>query len=103
MAGTRSVVWSVRALDDLETAYGWFRERNPDYAARFLWEIEHSADSLAGSPERGHVVPELKIPVVRQLVVEKHRLIYRLESTRIVIARLLHGRQDFKSSWKSRT
>jgi len=103
VAGTRTVGWTVRALDDLETAYGWFSELNPDYAARFLWEIEHSADTLASFPERGHVVPELKIPVVRQLVVEKHRLIYRLESTRIVIARLLHGRQDFKSSWKSRT
>ena len=102
MAPTRSVAWSDRALEDLDAAYSWFLERNADYAARFLWEVERAADSLAEFAERGRIVPELEAPQLRQLIVEKHRLVYRVEATRVLIARLIHGREDFKSSWKSR-
>ncbi len=39
---------------------------------------------------------------MRELVVEKHRLVYLLESGHVTILRLIHGRRDFKSSWKSK-
>ena len=102
MAAARSVAWSDRALEDVESAYEYFLERSPDYAARLLWAIERAGDSLAELSERGRVVPELQTPQLRELIVEKHRLVYRVESTRVVIARLIHGAQDFKSSWRSR-
>ena len=102
MAAARSVDWSDRALEDVEFAYEYFLERSPDYAARFLSAIEHAADSLGELSEPGRVVPELETPQLRELIVEKHRLVYRVASTRVVIAPLIHGAQDFKSSWRSR-
>ena len=101
MAATRAVDWSDRALEDVENAYEYFLERSPDYAARFLSAIERAADSLAELSERGRVVPELEASQLRELIIEKHRLVYRVDSTRVVIARLIHGAQDFKSSWRS--
>ena len=101
MAATRAVDWSDRALEDVENAYEYFLERSPDYAARFLSAIERAADSLAELSERGRVVPELEASQLRELIIEKHRLVYRVDSTRVVIARLIHGAQDLKSSWRS--
>jgi plasmid stabilization system protein ParE len=64
--------------------------------------MERGADSLNVSAERGRTVPELEIPNLRELIVENHRLVYRVEPDRVVIVRLIHARRDFKSSWKSR-
>ena len=101
MAATRAVDWSDRALEDVENAYEYFLERSPDYAARFLSAIERAADSLAELSDRGRVVPELETSQLRELIVEKHRLVYDVTPVSVRILRLIHGRQDFKSSWKS--
>jgi len=102
VAETRPVVWSERALEDVEIAYRYFLDRSSTYAAKFLTEVELAADSLNQFSERGRIVPELQLPSLRELMVENHRLVYRVEASQITIARLIHGRQDFKSSWKSR-
>lgn len=101
MASPRAVVWSDRSLEDAQAAYDYFLDRSPAYAARFLGELEQAGDSLAELSERGRIVPELRQPELRELIVEKHRLVYRVEAERVVIARLIHGMRDFKSSWKS--
>jgi plasmid stabilization system protein ParE len=101
VASPRSIAWSKPALADARATYEYFLERSPQYADAFLSRIESAADSLTELSERGRRVPELKLPNVRELVVEKHRLVYQLESGRVTILRLIHGRRDFKSSWKS--
>jgi plasmid stabilization system protein ParE len=67
-----------------------------------LDRVEGAADSLASFAERGRVVPELDVPAIRELIVEKHRVVYEVEPSRVAILRILHGRRDFKTSWKSR-
>jgi plasmid stabilization system protein ParE len=102
VAESRSVEWTDRALGDVEAAYLYFFDRSRDYAERFLLEVEHAADSLSHFSKRGRVVPEVALPNVRELIVESHRMVYRVEADKVVIVRLIHGRRDFKSSWKSR-
>jgi toxin ParE1/3/4 len=102
VAEARAVVWSEPALADAEAAYSYFLDRSRTYADRFLVELERAADSLATFSERGRVVPELDLPNVRELIVEKHRMVYDVTPGAVRILRLIHGRQDFKSSWKSR-
>lgn len=101
MAEARTVVWSEPALADAHAAYIYFLDRSPAYAARLLVELERTADSLATFTERGRIVPELDLPTIRELIVEKHRLVYDVTPGSVRILRLIHGRQDFKSSWKS--
>jgi plasmid stabilization system protein ParE len=101
VAEERPVVWSDRALADLEAAYAYFLEKSPSYAVKFLDRVEDAADSLATLSDRGHVVPELAVLTVRELIVEQHRLVYEVGPREVSILRLLHGRRDFKSSWKS--
>jgi toxin ParE1/3/4 len=102
VAAPRSIAWSEPALADARAAYEYFLEQSPEYADAFLSRIERAADSLAEFSERGRHVPELRLPDVRELLVEQHRLVYELEGGRVTILRLIHGRRDFKTSWKSR-
>lgn len=102
MAQARPIVWSEPALSDLQAAVSYFLERSPSYAGAFLDAVEAAADSLSAFPARGRVVPELELPGLRELIVEKHRLVYETAAGRIVVLRLIHGKQDFKATWKSR-
>jgi plasmid stabilization system protein ParE len=102
VAKARSVVWSEPALLDLSAAYSYFLDRSPAYAIQFIDAIEVAADSLAEFSERGRLVPELSLPDVREIIIEKHRLVYELAAGRVYVLRLIHGTQDFKSTWKSR-
>ena len=102
MAPARSITWSKPALADARAAFEYFLDQSPQYADTFLSRIESAGDSLTEFSERGRRVPELELPDVRELVVEKHRLVYLLESGHVTILRLIHGRRNFKSSWKSK-
>jgi plasmid stabilization system protein ParE len=65
-----------------------------------------SCQSLLKQPSRslghsklGRIVPELGDAMVRERLVHRYRLIYRLEGNRIVVAAIIHGRQDFQSKF----
>jgi plasmid stabilization system protein ParE len=101
VADARPVIWSDPALADLDAAFTYFLERSPSYARKFLDAVESAADSLGQFSERGRVVPELAVPTIRELFVEKHRLVYEIQVERVDVLRLVQGKQDCKSTWKS--
>jgi len=43
------------------------------------------------------MVPEIDDPAIRERLVHRYRVIYRLDETRILIVAVIHGRQDFGS------
>jgi len=48
--------------------------------------------------ERGRPVPEYEDPTVRELVVRKYRLVYRLAALRVEILRVIHGAREMPHS-----
>jgi plasmid stabilization system protein ParE len=40
------------------------------------------------------MVPEYENPTVRQLIVRRYRLIYRVKPDRVEVLRIIHGAQD---------
>lgn len=83
-------------------AVEYLAELSPQVAASFVNEVEKAAASLAEFPERGAIVRELEVPNLRQLIVGRYRLIYRVESGGVGIARLIHGARDFREAWRKR-
>ena len=47
------------------------------------------------------MVPELGDSNIRERLVHRYRLIYRLEENRAVVAAVIHARQDFQAEWRS--
>ena len=61
------------------------------YAAAVARELVTTARSLATFSERGRVVPEYEDPTVRELIVRRYRLIYRVQPDRVEVLLIIHG------------
>lgn len=41
------------------------------------------------------MVPEVEDSAIRERLVHRYRVVYRLDEARVLIAAVIHGRQDF--------
>jgi len=98
----QAVRWAYQARADLLEALEYLTQLSPQAAATFLDEVESAASSLVEFPERGAMVRELDIPDIRQLILGRYRLIYRVEHGGVAIVRLVHGARDFRRAWRQR-
>ncbi len=89
----RKVVFSLRALRDLEEIVRYIAVDNPSAAARFGAMLLKEAEAIGRMPETGRVVPELKTPEIRERIFRSIRIVYRIDvlEHRVVIARFWHG------------
>jgi len=49
--------------------------------------------SLSQFPESGRIVPEIDDPEIRERFVYSYRVIYRVETDRLLIVAVVHGRR----------
>jgi plasmid stabilization system protein ParE len=98
----RRVVWAHSAEEDLEAAAAYMRRDSPAYAASFVNRALQAGRLLRHSPERGRIVPEFQSRSIREILVQSHRLIYRIEDDQISIVALIHGRREFVTAWYER-
>ena len=97
------VVWTHEALDDLE-AIGTFHERTSfAYAASLIERLYDSVQTLEVHPRLGRKVPEIDHDLVRELIVERYRVVYQLFRDRIEIVAVLHSRQDLVKKFRERS
>jgi toxin ParE1/3/4 len=99
MAGV--LVWSPEAIEDIEAIAAYIERDSPWYARAVVSKLVETAESIPEYPQLGRIVPELGDSNIRERLVHKYRLIYRLEPGRAVVAAIIHGRQDFKTEWRS--
>jgi plasmid stabilization system protein ParE len=91
----RALVWSPEAIDDVEGIAAYIERDSPWYARAVASKIVETAETIPRYPELGRVVPEIGDPAIRERFVHRYRVIYRIEQTRILMAAVIHGRQDF--------
>ena len=90
----REVVWSYEAATDLEALAEFISRDSPVYAAAFAREMLDASRSLDRFFTRGRIVPELGNPDIRELLINAYRLIYLIETERVIILGLIHGKRD---------
>jgi toxin ParE1/3/4 len=95
----RQVIWAYAAAEDLDAAAAYIHRDSPAYAASFVNRALQAGRSLSELAERGRMVPEFMDEKIREIFVYSYRLIYRIESDRISILGLVHGRRDFQIAW----
>jgi plasmid stabilization system protein ParE len=69
---------SRSAESDIEDIVRYISIDDPDQALRFGRFLINHARGLAQFPERGRVVPEFDDDSIRELIVRKYRIVYRL-------------------------
>jgi len=90
------VKFSRSAEADIEDIVRYISIDDPDQALRFGEFLIHHARSLAQFPERGRVIPELMDDSIRELIVKRYRIVYRLNHNRrsVEIVRFWHAARD---------
>ena len=75
-------IWSYIARD------------SPHYARRLVGRLIDAVEPLAELPEMGRRVPESASRELRELIVERYRIIYRIAGDQLQILTVIHGSRD---------
>lgn len=87
------VHWSNKALDQLAGIADYLRPYSAQMASRLEDDLIAASERLADYPRMGRVVPEGNFDEVRELLIEKYRLVYVVTDFTIEIIAVLHQAQ----------
>jgi len=87
----RGLVWSPEAIEDIESIASYIERDSVWYAKAVASKIVETAETIPDYPELGRIVPEIDDAAIRERFVYSYRIIYRVESERIVVAAVIHG------------
>lgn len=80
----------------LDDAIGYIARDSHPAAGRLLVQALEAAASLDTFSERGRVVPECNQPTVRELIVQRYRLLYEVTPDEVHILAFIHGARDLR-------
>jgi toxin ParE1/3/4 len=98
----KRIVLSESAYYDIDSIFAYISQDSKQAAEKLRLRIYEGIKTLPGFPEMGPVIPEEDAPGAqrgyRRIVVNPYIVFYRVLEDRIVIARVLHGRQNWLQS-----
>lgn len=87
------VVWAAEALERLAEIEAFIARDSLQRAKQFVARLIQRGKSLAHSPMRGRIVPE-----VREIFLKSYRIVYRLHQSRIEIVTVFEGHRLLRRS-----
>ncbi len=87
------VIWSERALDDVEALATYIARDSEAYARAVAQKILDVGYQLQQFPFSGRVVPEFQVSTLRELLVYGYRVIYRTSASAVTVVAVIHARQ----------
>ena len=98
----REIVLSEAAYYDIDSMFAYISRDGKQAAEKLRLRIYEGIKKLLRFPEMGAVIPEEEAPGAqrgyRRIVVNPYIVFYLVLEDRIVIARVLHGRQNWLQS-----
>ena len=79
------VVWTNESLNRLIEIEDFIAEENPNKAIEFINFLIEKTGIITENPKIGRIVPESSNPVLRELIVKKYRIVYRIAKAKIEI------------------
>ena len=90
------VVWSPRALADVDAIAGYIASDSPFYANSVVRRILTLVRMLEQFPLSGRKVPEFDDENLRELIAYSYRIIYRVEAAEVIVAAVIHGKRNLE-------
>ena len=87
------IVWSPRAIEDVEAIALYIAADSPAYAATVVKKILDVTRRLSRPPLAGRVVPEFDDESIREQFAYSYRVIYRVQAETVTIAAVIHGKR----------
>lgn len=88
------VEWSDLASEDLDDLVRYISRDSAFYARRFGQKAVLATRRLREFPESGRMIPEAEDKALREIIVQGYRVMYRLETDRVLILAVMHGSLD---------
>jgi len=88
------IEWTEPALIDLESIRDYIGKDSRYYAVRFIERVIEAVESLEKFPEKGRKVPESTERNIRELLFYNYRIMYRVETERLLILTVIHGARN---------
>ena len=89
--------WSDVAAADLDDIYDYIARDVPYYAELFVDQLVSATDRIEARPRIGRRVPEAgHRDDIRELIVQRYRVIYRVDVDGILILTIVHGSRDLE-------
>lgn len=88
------VIWSRRALQDVEHIRDYIAQDSPAYAQPFVERLLLATRHLPRFPRSGRAMPEAEDSNIRGVIYQGYRIIYRLNPNTIEIVTVVHGSRD---------
>lgn len=86
------IVLADSAWNDLDSITDYIALDSLRYAREFSERLLKQIEQLETFPKSGRVVPEFNNEHVRELILVKYRIVYRIyEPAKIVVLRIVHG------------
>ena len=85
------IEWSKTSNYDILQIYSYIYQDSIYYAVKTINEIAKSTDNLEIFPYMGRKVIEYDLTQLRELIYKSYRIIYEVQSNKIVILRIWHS------------
>ncbi len=93
--------WSNEALEDIESIAAYIEKDSPFYAKSIVTKFFEKAEIIKEFIELGRIVPELNDSSIREVFVYSYRLIYRIDSNKILFVAVIHGKRLLENHEKT--
>jgi len=91
------IVWTELSIHDLEVIFEYISDDSSRYAAITVNKIYQRAQIISDKPFIGRIVPEFNEKLLRELIADNYRIIYRIKSNaQIDILRVFHTSRQLK-------
>ena len=85
------LLWTQESLEQLNSIEDYIAKDSLERAVKFIDQIIELAETLLDNPQMGRVVPEIANPVIRELILKKYRIVYRINENCIEILTVFEG------------
>ncbi len=87
------VVWSAKAVEDIEAIAAYIARDSPSYAAAVVRKILDTTRHLHQSPLAGSIIAEFANSAIRDQLAYTYRIIYRIEGDVVTVAAVIHNKR----------
>jgi toxin ParE1/3/4 len=89
-----TIVWTDRALADLEALGAYIAADSPRAAERWVGVLIETVERAASAPLAGRRIPEIGREDVREVLKRTYRIVYRVRESRLEVLTVFEGHRS---------
>jgi addiction module RelE/StbE family toxin len=89
------IVWSPQSLRDLDALREYIARDSEHYADLTVARVFSAVERLIKFPRSGRVVPERDEPEIREIIVGRFRVVYRVRDQLLEVATVFRASKEF--------